>query len=403
MMMTFRKRKAFLMNKFIKVFIFSQCLCASVVGFLSISVGHAAEINPKLSLSVSEQYNDNVLLQKTDRKGDFETSVSPGLDISLQSGKTTLSLGYTPGFNYYIKDTNLDNTSHNVHAAGTFNLSDATVVGINDTFMKSSEISDLSGIANIGPVRVLTEETVNNGAGNVTFKLSSNLNLVLGGGATTTNIKGTASGNSETYTGNAGLNYTLSERTTVSGTAGYSQFDYEAGNDSNSQNYGLGLTYVLTPTVTLGLNGGLSVTQFANAGTGSPNFNGSAALTKKFQSGTASISFAQSIISSAADSEPMKQQQVSIQFARPLTESLSASLMASYSQYNSIKTSLANTALADTDTLSAGAGLTYKINTWADLALNYSYLSLKNRVNGAADYSDNVVMLKLTIFYDRKF
>ncbi|MBF0558500.1 MAG: hypothetical protein HQL08_06935 [Nitrospirae bacterium] len=369
---------------------------AFVLTFFLISVGHAAEFNPKLSLSVSEQYNDNVYLQKTDRKSDFETSVSPTLDISLESGTNKMSINYTPGFNFYNSETNLNSTSHSAGAAATINLSDTTVLNMNDTFLRSSEITDLASVVAMGPVRAFSERTINNGTGNITFKLKNNLNLVIGGGISTSDIKGGVSSNSQSYTGNAGLNYTLSERTTISANAAYARYLYRIGNDSNNQNYGLGFTYKLRPTLTLALTGGMSVTDTANTGKSS-NFSGSAVLTKNFEFGTGSLTYSQNITSSAVDNAPVNTMNIGVMFSRPFTESLAASLSGSYMKYNSLKTSLINT-----ETLSSMASLTYKINTWANLSLNYTYARLHDKVNGATDYFNNLIMCRLTVFYGRK-
>lgn len=60
------------------------------------------------SLSIGQLYDDNLFFSPTDRKGDFFTRVSPGLQAGYQSTPLTLLGGYTFDSEFYSKQKDLN-------------------------------------------------------------------------------------------------------------------------------------------------------------------------------------------------------------------------------------------------------------------------------------------------------
>ena len=52
------------------------------------------ELTPRIS--VSEVYNDNIYLDYTNEESDYLTTVSPGINLTMSSQHTSLSLDYSP-------------------------------------------------------------------------------------------------------------------------------------------------------------------------------------------------------------------------------------------------------------------------------------------------------------------
>jgi hypothetical protein len=69
------------------------------------------------SISVLEEYNDNLDLAPKNKRSDFITTVYPGLKFSANETKYGMDLDYRLGLVFYAKDTDRDYISH----AGTLN------------------------------------------------------------------------------------------------------------------------------------------------------------------------------------------------------------------------------------------------------------------------------------------
>ena len=79
--------------------------------FFPVKAVMAYEYTLGVSLSLSEEYNDNIFLEHSDRKSDFITYLSPGIDFSLKSINSELRLGYYPVFSYYNSHNKLNSTA----------------------------------------------------------------------------------------------------------------------------------------------------------------------------------------------------------------------------------------------------------------------------------------------------
>ena len=68
-----------------KIFLFVSALAAALLGatFSACALDYTAD----LSLSLSEQYNDNIFLSHTDRTTDYITLISPAISLSTKTEK----------------------------------------------------------------------------------------------------------------------------------------------------------------------------------------------------------------------------------------------------------------------------------------------------------------------------
>src|SRR3990170_7274096 len=79
---------------------------------LSVKTTLAFEYTIEPSLSLSEEYNDNIFLDHTDRVDDFITYISPAIDLSVRSSTSELKIGYSPTFSFYKSNNDLNETAH---------------------------------------------------------------------------------------------------------------------------------------------------------------------------------------------------------------------------------------------------------------------------------------------------
>ena len=95
------------------------------------------ELIPRIS--VSEVYDDNINLDYTNEKSDYLTTVSPGIDLTISSANTFLSLDYAPTWVWYNEYDQYDTVRH----AGTLdfrqNLAQHLRFDLTDTYTRSEQ------------------------------------------------------------------------------------------------------------------------------------------------------------------------------------------------------------------------------------------------------------------------
>lgn len=365
--------------------------------FFPVKMVMAYEYTANVSLSLSEEYNDNIFLAHSNRDSDFITHVSPGIDLSIRSLKSELRLGYSPTFSYYSSYSELNNTAHRFTANGLFNLSERLSLTLTDTFVKSSEIGDIRAIQDLGPITGRTELRLNTVSGSISHRLSDNLSYILGVSYFDTDYKEPGFIDVKTYSGNMSISYRYTERTTLSANARYIKYDYKTGTDAEGQDYTLGVTHRLTPTLTVGATGGATITKIEDTGESDTGFTGSLDITKTFEKGQAVLSYRQTVIAGIETGVPLRDRTVSLRFSRPITNEWTASVSGSYSNSKSIGTSD-----VDTDVTSLNTDLTYSFRPWASLALSYSFVNYDDKIIAARDYYNHIIFLTLRLNYSKR-
>jgi hypothetical protein len=263
--------------------------------------------------------------------------------------------------------------------------------------LKTTDINDLRGVADVGPIETQTERTIYDISGDVTHKLTSALSLVLGATYSNSKSDDPDDDNVKTSSGRAGLTYTLSGATSLSANATYSKYNYEQDSDATSQIYTLGVNHKVSPTFTIGLTGGISFVKNEDTGDTDSGFNGGITLAKTFEKGSVNLAFTQSVTPSTDQGETLQYQTVSLTLARRFGERLDGSAYASYTKYKSLEGDE-----TDSDTANAGASLSYTFTPWASLSLSYAYINFNDKIDSASDYTNNIVILALRLSYSTR-
>lgn len=403
-----------------KRFIFGV-LAASV--FFSFNDAMAYELTPRLSLSLAEEYNDNIRLTRENRESDFITRISPGLDLSLRLPKGEAGLGYAATFNRYSKNEGEDSTSHRFSGRGSFVLSERLTLSVSDVFVKSRETIDTIGVVGyhwspwftvIGPqgvpvgsvrfeeptlglIREKRELTVNMINSTLSYQINPQMAATLGLGYTSSDYEQDDASDLRSPSAALSLSYRIGERTTASANAKYTVFDYKGRSDADSQDYTLGLSYKVSPTLDANASGGISLTEIDDTGRRSTGFTGGVSLTKRYERGAATVGFRQAVISGVSDGEPLRSQAYTFRVTRELAERWKGGVFLSFTKYKSLET-----ASRKTDELRAGGDLSYRILPWADAALSYSYARLDDKINDSGDYYNHIVLFTVRVSYERK-
>jgi hypothetical protein len=374
----------------------------ALLAFLALSLASphpvmAFQYAADLYLTLSEEYNDNIFLDRDDEVDDFITRVSPGIDLSLQGERSELRVFYAPSFNFYAKESDLNNTSHSARLTGRYTASERTDFTLLGSYLKTSDINDLRDVADVGPIETQTERTIYSIRGDVTHKLTSALSLALGASYSSSDSEDPVDDNVKTTSGRAGLRYTLSAATSLSADASYSKYNYERDSDSTSQIYTVGVNHKVSPTFTVGLTGGVVFVKDEDTGDTDSGFNGGVTLEKTFEKGSANLSFTQSVTPSADTGETVQYQTVRLSLTRRFGERLGGAAYAAYTKYKSLEGDE-----TDADTAFAGASLSYIFTPWASLSLTYAYINYNDKIDSVNDYTNNIVLLALRLSYSTK-
>ncbi len=97
-------------------------------------------ITPKVS--IQEEYDDNIFLTGENPDSDWITTISPGFEIDVESGKNGLELDYTFGWVKYLHSTSNDNIRHSGRLKFWQKLAEHLKFNLEDRYLKSDDIFD---------------------------------------------------------------------------------------------------------------------------------------------------------------------------------------------------------------------------------------------------------------------
>jgi hypothetical protein len=207
------------------------------------------------SITVSEEFNDNVLLSNRDRRWDFITGITPALNVIYESATYRLSAGYNFTAEMYARDPdrNAAFNRQNLNLDTLWRPTEQLTLTLTDalTFSTDTNLISAEGVAT-GRDRAWSN--------------------ALGGGAayrldTFTTVRGTGSYtlqrfdddelvDSDVYRFEAGLDRALTRFLT--GTVAYQvgYFDIDDEPETWTHTPRVGLSYRVTETITVALSGG---------------------------------------------------------------------------------------------------------------------------------------------------
>jgi len=114
-------------------------------------------ITPKIS--VKGEYDDNIFLYKNNKKGDFITTVSPGIIMSIDSGRNGLELEYTFGWVRYHDYSENDFVRHSGRLKFWQRLTRRLTFNLSDNYLKSDDLFDEDLAPDLRPQRIRHSRT----------------------------------------------------------------------------------------------------------------------------------------------------------------------------------------------------------------------------------------------------
>lgn len=132
----------------LKAVFLSMILSFSWVLSLPAQAEYRYQLTP--SISVGEVYDDNIDLSRDNKKSDYITGATPGIDFHILSRKTSLRIKYAPTFVRYARESGNNTTRHSANLDLSRQLSRHWSLDLSDTFLRSEDpledVLDLAGV-----------------------------------------------------------------------------------------------------------------------------------------------------------------------------------------------------------------------------------------------------------------
>ena len=368
----------------------------AAVVFAVSGTAFALDYKADLSLSLLEQYNDNVFLSHVAKSGDYITAINPEVTLSTQTEKADVMLKYTPSFSYYSKDSEKNDTTQQGGARGTFKLTERLTAGLEDEYLQTKDLVAIRNVDGAGPlISAQNQITMNTLNGYLAYKMSDKLTLRPSFLYSTVNNSQIGFSDIDTYDGALEVSYLLSGRTTLKAKAEYDFYHYSISGDIFDQQYTIGALHKFTPTFSVDASVGIILSQIQQPSSSESFFVGNIAVSKSFEKGTVVFSYVNSIIPGLETEAPLRAQVFSLGYSRPVgVAALDISISGWYGFYKTIS----NVGpVQKQDDIGGNAKISYKLFRWADVFIQYSYVNSDDKLDHSRSYNNNIISAGLKL------
>ncbi len=190
------------------------------------------------SISISEEYNDNIFANNQDRQWDFITTFSPSIMLNIDRPTYELSAGYSFGADIYARESDLNEAfaRQNLLASGLFRLTPTLTLSVADSFAYNDDsLLGTQGAFSTGRQKSLS----NNFAPSMTWQMTARNSLALNAGYDIIRYTSGGAGiDSDTYTIGSIFTHAFTPR--FAGSVGYAftYLSWTAGRFGVSQSHG---------------------------------------------------------------------------------------------------------------------------------------------------------------------
>jgi len=346
------------------------------------------------SISIGEEYNDNIFLDNRNRQADFISSFGPAITLYINRPSYQLNAGYSFGAVVYARNDRFNNAfdSQNFVGGGLYRVSPALTLSATDTFILNRN-TNLTGQGFSTGRQESRTNTFSPGmtwqmsAGN-TLNLTASYSVLRFEGASRGGASGASGGTaastgggvgSDTYSLQSNLTHIFTPRFAGIIGYGFTYLDPQRQETSTSHTPTLGFNYQLTRTVSASVNGGAAVTELAGRTIVSPA--GNATLTQNLGFGLASLQYTRGVSVAGGFGGTTDTQTAS---GRLELSSLQRGLLVVFNPVYSIAESVGSqqTGTIDVRTFTLGLAAYYQIARYTNLFAGYTFF--RERTGGSS-------------------
>ena len=207
------------------------------------------------SLTITEEYNDNVFFDNNNRKSDFITGFTPGLALTFERPTYRLTAAYNFTAELFARETSESHAfdRQNFLLDTAWKVDPFLTLFLTDTFIFSTD-TNLIARENISSGR--DRSLSNTLGGGVAYQLTEFWTLHGGASYTLERFEGNELVNSDVYRFDVGAGRRLSSRLSVGVGYEFGYLDVESSPKTTTHTPRVGAIWRATDTITLALNGG---------------------------------------------------------------------------------------------------------------------------------------------------
>ncbi len=359
------------------------------------------------SISVSEEYNDNLFFNNQDRQRDFITGFSPTITLFVNRPSYQVSGGYSFTAELYERESRLNNALNRQSflASGLYRATPGLTLTASDTYALNR---NTNLVASQGFATGRQESWSNTFGPGLTWQMTPRTSLSLGATYGLLRFKGAATDgaatarDSDTYGLQSSLAHVLTPRLTGTIGYGFTYLNVQEEDNSTTHTPTVGGSYRLTPTLTGSVSGGPAITELGGETFVSPA--ATASLVQGLAFGSASARYARSVSAAGGFGGTTDIQTISGTLTLPtLRRGLLVVFDTTYNTAESV--SPRQTERVDVRSLTLNLGVTYQIASFASVFGGYTFF--QQRTTGSSsvqfDADQNRVRFGLQFGYPINF
>jgi hypothetical protein len=329
------------------------------------------EINVLPSIAVSEEFTDNIFMNNAQKRYDFITSFTPALMLLANRPRFQLAAGGSNSSDLYARGSSPNDgfARQNFIAGMVYEPTPRLTFTTTETFLRDQSPDATSGGFSLGGqaswTNVLTP--------GLDWRVGPQTVLSLAATYGVVRLEGQGAGiDSDTYGFLSNLGHAFTPRFT--GMIGYNftYLDLRSGHGDNAtiHNPTLGFSYRVTPTLTIGIDGGPAFTALGNENFITPA--GSAGLVQRLPLGSASVFYSRNVAAAGGFGGPTDSQTVSGMLVMPTWRDLIVVFNPMWTKAESL--SNRQIQRVDVTVFTLGLGGAYRVNPYMTVFGGYSFL-----------------------------
>ena len=359
------------------------------------------------SISVSEEYNDNLFFNNQDRQRDFITGFSPTITLFVNRPSYQVSGGYSFTAELYERESRLNNALNrqNFFGTGLYRATPRLTLTASETYAVSR---NTNLVASQGFATGRQESLSNTFGPGLTYQMTPGTSLSLGAtygllrfkGAVTDGA-GTAS-DSDTYGLQSSLAHELTPRLTGTIGYGFTYLNVQEEDNSTTHTPTVGGSYRLTPTLTGSVSGGPAITELGGETFVSPA--ATASLVQGLAFGSASARYTRSVSAAGGFGGTTDSQSISGTLTLPtLRRGLLVVFDTTYNTAESVGSR--QTDRVDVKALTLNLAVTYQIASFASVFGGYTFFQQRTTASSSlqVDADQNRVRFGVQFGYPFNF
>jgi len=358
------------------------------------------------SLTIGEEFNDNIFLSNANKHSDFITQFTPGVTLQMQQPGLRLTAGYNFTAEIYAQHSEFNDAANrqNLVTSVSYDATPGVTLNLTETFYYSKN-SNAVAPSSVSSGRQSSLSNVFAPA--LSVQATQRMTWRLSGAYSLERYSGPNSQDSNIYRIGPGVDYTVTPRLTV--TTGYDFGYLDIDREPTALNHTLrfGGTYRITPTLTATATAGPSILITDRDTTVSPAV--SARLTQEMSWGFMGVFYDRSIGTTGGFGGPSDNQAFGGNIAaRTLLRGLTIDFSPRYTMSS---TESAARSQSDIKTLTLNLSARYQIARYIAIVGSYTFLQQRGSGNAAlangntalSDVDQNRVNLGLQFGYPINF